>query len=260
MSELTMSKATREAFLADVHVGVFCVTRPAQRRSPAPVWYLYEPGGDVRVIVGKESQKAELVRAAGVASLCAQSESIPYRFVTVEGPAVLEGGAGDIRFAIAERYLGSELAKTYVEQTSGFDGARGADHAGTLADPGLLELERVAGMPTIGLVGVGAMGARVGGALVTGGARVVSVLSDRTPGHGTEPSERASPTSPTSAPLSPRARSSCRSCRPASRPQSRARSSSRRRARPIRTPSSSIATRSHRAVVARSPVSSRPAA
>ena len=36
-------------------------------------------------------------------------------------------------------------------------------------------------MPTIGLVGVGAMGARVGGALVAGGARVVSVLSDRTP-------------------------------------------------------------------------------
>ena len=36
-------------------------------------------------------------------------------------------------------------------------------------------------MPTIGLVGVGAMGARVGGALVAGGAHVVSVLSDRTP-------------------------------------------------------------------------------
>ncbi len=122
MSELTMSKATREAFLADVHIGVFCVARAGAAPLASPVWYLYEPGGDVRVIVGKESQKAELVRAAGVASLCAQSESIPYRFVTVEGPAVLESGAGDIRFAIAERYLGSELAKTYVEQTSGFDG------------------------------------------------------------------------------------------------------------------------------------------
>ncbi len=33
---------------------------------------------------------------------------------------------------------------------------------------------------TIGLVGLGAMGARVGGALVTSGVRVVSVLSDRT--------------------------------------------------------------------------------
>ena len=121
MSELTMSKATREAFLAEVHVGVFCVTRPGRQPLATPVWYLYEPGGDVRVIVGKESQKAELVRAAGVASLCAQSESMPYRFVTVEGPAVLEGGAGDIAFEMAARYLGPTGAKAYVEQTSGFE-------------------------------------------------------------------------------------------------------------------------------------------
>ncbi len=51
MSDLTMSKATREAFMADVHVGVFCVTRPGEAPLATPVWY---------------------------------------RFVTVEGPAVLE--------------------------------------------------------------------------------------------------------------------------------------------------------------------------
>lgn len=122
MSELTMSKATREAFLADVHVGVFCVTRPGAAPLATPVWYLYEPGGDVRVIVGKDSQKAELVRASGMASLCAQSESTPYRFVTVEGPAVLESGAEDIRFEMAARYLGETLARAYVDQTSGLEG------------------------------------------------------------------------------------------------------------------------------------------
>ena len=259
MSELTMSKATREAFLADVHVGVFCVTRPGAAPLASPVWYLYEPGGDVRVIVGKESQKAELVRAAGVASLCAQSESIPYRFVTVEGPAVLEGGAGDIgsrsRSAISERPAqGVRRADVRLRRR------RRADHAGTLADPGLLELERVAGVPTIGLVGVGAMGARVGGALVAGGARVVSVLSDRTPASRDRALGEGITDVADLGALVAGARSSCRSCRPASRPPSRARSSSRRRARPTRTRSSSIATRSHRAVVARSPVSSRPAA
>ena len=121
MSELTMSKETREAFLADVHVGVFCVDRPGAAPLATPVWYLYEPGGDVRVIVGATSQKAELVRGAGVASLCAQSEALPYRFVTVEGPTVLEGGADDIAFEMAARYLGETGAKAYVEQTTGFE-------------------------------------------------------------------------------------------------------------------------------------------
>jgi PPOX class probable F420-dependent enzyme len=121
MSELTMSKATREAFLADVHVGVFCVTRPGAAPLATPVWYLYEPGGDVRVIVGKDSQKAELVRLAGVASFCAQAEGLPYRFVTIEGPAGIEEGAQELRFEMAARYLGAELAKTYVEETSGQD-------------------------------------------------------------------------------------------------------------------------------------------
>ena len=121
MSELTMSKATREAFLADVHVGVFCVNRPEAAPLATPVWYLYEPGGDVRVIVGATSQKADLVRAAGMASLCAQSEAMPYRFVTVEGKAILEGGADDIAFEMAARYLGENGAKAYVDQMNGVE-------------------------------------------------------------------------------------------------------------------------------------------
>jgi PPOX class probable F420-dependent enzyme len=121
MSELTMSKETREAFLADVHVGVFCVARPDAAPLATPVWYLYEPGGDVRVVVGATSQKAELVKAAGVASLCAQSESFPYRFVTVEGPAVIEDGAREIGFEMAARYLGEQGATAYVAATGDHD-------------------------------------------------------------------------------------------------------------------------------------------
>jgi PPOX class probable F420-dependent enzyme len=113
-----MSKATREAFLADVHVGVFCVNRDGDAPLATPVWYLYEPGGDVQVVVGTSSQKAELVKAAGRASLCAQQEGLPYRFVTVEGPANIGSVDRDLRFRMASRYLGDELAKRYVEQAT----------------------------------------------------------------------------------------------------------------------------------------------
>ncbi len=118
MSELTMSKATREAFLADVHVGVFCVNREGDAPLASPVWYLYEPGGDVQVVVGESSQKAALVKAAGRASLCAQQEGLPYRFVTVEGNATFDKADRDLRFKVAARYLGDELATRYVEQTN----------------------------------------------------------------------------------------------------------------------------------------------
>ena len=53
-----------------------------------------------------------------------------------------------------------------------------------MADERLLELGSVDLMAasTIGLIGAGAMGARVGGSLAASGARVVSVLSERTAG------------------------------------------------------------------------------
>jgi len=118
MSDLTMSKATREAFLADVHVGVFCVNRDGDAPLASPVWYLYEPGGDVEVVIGASSQKAALVKAAGRASLCAQQEGYPYRFVTVEGAVSIDSVDRDLRFRMASRYIGDELAKGYVEQTT----------------------------------------------------------------------------------------------------------------------------------------------
>ena len=58
MGELTMSKAEREGFLAGVHVGVLCVaTGDAGAPVAAPVWYGYEPGGDVVLLTGTTSKK-----------------------------------------------------------------------------------------------------------------------------------------------------------------------------------------------------------
>jgi nitroimidazol reductase NimA-like FMN-containing flavoprotein (pyridoxamine 5'-phosphate oxidase superfamily) len=96
MSE-AMSSAGREQFLADVHVGILSVgvgvgVGAGDGRGPltVPVWYSYQPGGRLSVITGRNTRKARAASAAGRISLCAQVESPPYRYVSVEGPVTIE--------------------------------------------------------------------------------------------------------------------------------------------------------------------------
>lgn len=117
---LTMSTAEREGFLAGLHVGVLSVDDPGRAPLTIPVWYSYVPGGTVNLITGGQSVKAQRLRAAGRFSLCAQSETMPYAYVSVEGPitAVDETVADDERSAMAIRYLGAEAAELYLAATA----------------------------------------------------------------------------------------------------------------------------------------------
>jgi PPOX class probable F420-dependent enzyme len=116
---LVMSVTEREAFLADVRVAVLSVAGEAGRAPLAiPVWYLYEPGGDIAFITARDSRKMELVRKAGRVSLVVQDEEPPfYRYASVEGPvvAVQDPARPENRRTLAERYLGRELAERYLE-------------------------------------------------------------------------------------------------------------------------------------------------
>jgi PPOX class probable F420-dependent enzyme len=116
----TMTVAEREAFLAGLHVGVLSVDDPGRGPLSVPVWYAYEPGGTISVITGGQSVKAERLRAAGRFSLCVQTESMPYRYVSVEGPvtAVDDTVSADERRALAQRYLGVENGDLYVAATA----------------------------------------------------------------------------------------------------------------------------------------------
>lgn len=117
---LAMSASEREAFLAEAHVGILSVADGADRAPLAlPVWYLYEPGGEVTFITGRDSRKMELVRQAGRVSLIAQESALPYRYASVEGPVVsIEDPAKqDDRRTMAERYLGAEDSALYLEST-----------------------------------------------------------------------------------------------------------------------------------------------
>ena len=116
---LAMSKSQREAFLADVHVGVISVADPGHGPLALPIWYRYEPGTDVRMVTGRRSKKAELIRKAGRISLCVQSETAPYKYVSVEGPVAF--GEPDLEHDIrqmAYRYLGKQMGDMYLHMTA----------------------------------------------------------------------------------------------------------------------------------------------
>ena len=117
---LTMSEAEREAFLADVHVGVLSVARESRGPLAVPVWYGYVPGGVVSVITAAASRKAALIAGAGRFSVCAQSEVAPYRYVTVEGPVTATDSPVEEaeRRSLAYRYLGPEFGELYLAATA----------------------------------------------------------------------------------------------------------------------------------------------
>jgi hypothetical protein len=81
------------------------------------VWY----GGEVRIGTSDETVKAGLLRSAGRASLCAQRESLPYAYVTVEGPVAFGEITQEERLQLAMRYLGEEMGRGFVDETADVD-------------------------------------------------------------------------------------------------------------------------------------------
>jgi PPOX class probable F420-dependent enzyme len=116
---LSMTKAEREAFLADTHVAIISIADGDRGPLTVPVWYGYEPGGDIRIVTGGTSRKAVLIRRAGRLGLCVQTETPPYKYVSIEGPvAIAEPDyERDVR-AMAIRYLGREMGEMYLQTTA----------------------------------------------------------------------------------------------------------------------------------------------
>lgn len=116
-----MTKEQRETFLADLHVGIIGVA--ARGRGPYlfPVWYLYEPGGDITFVTNKGTKKVDLFKKTGRFSLLVQDEQPPYKYVAVEGPIIsIEEADHEIDLSpIARRYLGDEGGDDYVIETAG---------------------------------------------------------------------------------------------------------------------------------------------
>jgi len=118
---LKMTNAEREAFLADMHVGVISIAEKDRGPLTAPIWYGYEPGGDLWILTERGSRKGRLLQEAGRFSLVAQSETPPYKYVSVEGPitSIEPPDLERDERPMAHRYLGQEFGDHYIEATRG---------------------------------------------------------------------------------------------------------------------------------------------
>lgn len=117
-----MSVSERERYLADVHVGVLSVP-DIDGRAPlsVPVSYRYEPGGEIEFATGGSTRKLALLRKSGRCSFLVQTEEVPFQYVSVEGPIVIDESVSlEWYEASAVRYLEPDLAERYVLATKDF--------------------------------------------------------------------------------------------------------------------------------------------
>ncbi|MGP3632602.1 pyridoxamine 5'-phosphate oxidase family protein [Streptomyces sp. 24-1644] len=114
---MALTREEREQFLAEPHVAALAVVAQESDRAPlsVPVWYQYAPGGDIWVLTGRTSRKAELIGAAGRFSLLVDRVEPTIRYVSVEGPVTETRAAtrADLE-EVSARYLPAEKVAGYV--------------------------------------------------------------------------------------------------------------------------------------------------
>ena len=119
----TMSRDERESFLTDLHVGVLAINDPGHGPLTIPIWYDYRAGDELWFLTGPDSRKGKLLDVGIRVSLVAQTESPPYKYVSVEGPiTAVEASTQSELLPMAVRYLGPEGGKQYAEVNTGGGG------------------------------------------------------------------------------------------------------------------------------------------
>jgi hypothetical protein len=113
---MALTREERETFLAEPHIAALAVDAEAGRAPlTVPIWYQYEPGGDVWIMTGLDSRKNRLIKAAGRFSLMVDRLEPTIRYVSVEGPVVetVPATEKDLR-EITARYLPADKVDGYV--------------------------------------------------------------------------------------------------------------------------------------------------
>jgi nitroimidazol reductase NimA-like FMN-containing flavoprotein (pyridoxamine 5'-phosphate oxidase superfamily) len=115
-----MTIEERQAFLAETRVGIISI--PEEGRGPLtiPVWYNYQPGGEVCVWTSPETRKARLLANTQRISFCVQETTPPYyKYVSIEGPfTILKVDLERDIHQLAIRYYGPENGERYFFDVS----------------------------------------------------------------------------------------------------------------------------------------------
>lgn len=114
-----MTADEKQAFLAGLHVGVLGLNDPGKGPLTVPVWYDYDVGGQLWFLTGPTSRKGKLLAVGDRISLCAQTETPPYQYVTVEGSVASIDEPRDEMLPMAVRYLGEDMGRAYSEGSDG---------------------------------------------------------------------------------------------------------------------------------------------
>jgi nitroimidazol reductase NimA-like FMN-containing flavoprotein (pyridoxamine 5'-phosphate oxidase superfamily) len=114
---MALTRKEREAFLAEAHVAALAVdSGPGRAPLTVPIWYAYEPGGDVWIMTGLESRKNALIGDAGRFTLMVDRLEPTIRYVSVEGPVLRTTPATIEQLReMAARYLPAEKVDGYVD-------------------------------------------------------------------------------------------------------------------------------------------------
>ncbi|GII86739.1 hypothetical protein Ssi03_47290 [Sphaerisporangium siamense] len=117
----TLTPAERESFLAEPRIGVLSVAGDDDRPPlTVPVWYAYQPGGNITFFTGTQgrtARKTRLLERAGKLSFCVQRPEAPYKYVTVECTVVgadRKPTVADV-VTITSRYLPEDVAHGFAE-------------------------------------------------------------------------------------------------------------------------------------------------
>lgn len=113
---MALTREEREEFLTEPHIAALAVDAgPGRAPLTVPIWYQYEPGGDVWIMTGRDSRKNRLISEAGRFSLLVDRTEPTIRYVSVEGPVVGTAPATlDLLHEISARYLPAGKVDAYV--------------------------------------------------------------------------------------------------------------------------------------------------
>ncbi|MCH2314068.1 MAG: pyridoxamine 5'-phosphate oxidase family protein [SAR202 cluster bacterium] len=103
-------------FLSEVHIAILAIHREKRAPHSTPIWYQYEPNDTLWFMADPKTQKGKLMEIGTPVSLVMQTETAPYRYVSIAGQIsdVAKGDMEQELRPISRRYLVVKGGDEYV--------------------------------------------------------------------------------------------------------------------------------------------------